>query len=173
MTVCGNFLKIFSNQKYRYSLETAVSAYNHIGYVGCHLLDFQFLFVCQSRLPVDCFQVVRPRFLFNLLYHQQRGHDLPFQPAYRLIHVDGNRCHDEREGSGHILNEYIPQDIVGKVHLHEDKACVLLADQVVDMPNRMELDNNLQYEYQKYMVARGYSELWINNHYVKEKEEFF
>ena len=44
---------------------------------------------------------------------------------------------------------------------------------VVDMPNRMELDNNLQYEYQKYMVARGYSELWINNHYVKEKEEFF
>lgn len=123
MTVCGNFLKIFSNQKYHYSLETAVSAYNHIGYVGCHLLDFQFLFVCQSRLPVDCFQVVRPRFLFNLLYHQQRGHDLPFQPAYRLIHVDGNRCHDEREGSGHILNEYIPQDIVGKVHLHEDKAC--------------------------------------------------
>ena len=50
---------------------------------------------------------------------------------------------------------------------------MLLADQVVDMPNRMELDNNLQYEYQKYMVARGYSELWINNHYVKEKEEFF
>ena len=53
------------------------------------------------------------------------------------------------------------------------RSCVLLADQVVDMPNRMELDNNLQYEYQKYMVARGYSELWINNHYVKEKEEFF
>ena len=50
---------------------------------------------------------------------------------------------------------------------------MLLADQVVDMPNRMELDNNLQYEYQKYMVARGYSELWINNHYVKEEEEFF
>ena len=50
---------------------------------------------------------------------------------------------------------------------------MLLADQVVDMPNRMELDNNLQYVYQKYMVARGYSELWINNHYVKEKEEFF
>ena len=47
------------------------------------------------------------------------------------------------------------------------RSCVLLADQVVDMPNRMELDNNLQYEYQKYMVARGYSELWINNHYVK------
>lgn len=53
------------------------------------------------------------------------------------------------------------------------RSCVLLADQVVDMLNRMELDNNLQYEYQKYMVARGYSELWINNHYVKEKEEFF
>lgn len=52
------------------------------------------------------------------------------------------------------------------------RSCVLLADQVVDMPNRMELDNNLQYEYQKYMVARGYSELWINNHYVKERKNF-
>ena len=34
------------------------------------------------------------------------------------------------------------------------RSCVLLADQVVDMPNRMELDNNLQYEYQKYISKK-------------------
>ena len=30
------------------------------------------------------------------------------------------------------------------------------------------LDNNTQYEFQKYMVAHGYSELWVNNKYADE-----
>ena len=47
------------------------------------------------------------------------------------------------------------------------RSCVLMADQVVDMPSGMRLDNK-QYEFQKYMVAHGYSELWLNNKYADE-----
>lgn len=47
------------------------------------------------------------------------------------------------------------------------RSCVLMADQVVDMPSGMRLDNNTQYEFQKYMVAHGYSELWLNNKYTE------
>ena len=35
------------------------------------------------------------------------------------------------------------------------------------MPSGMRLDNNTQYEFQKYMVAHGYSELWLNNKYTE------
>ena len=48
------------------------------------------------------------------------------------------------------------------------RSCVLMSDQVVDMPSGMRLDNNTQYEFQKYMVAHGYSELWVNNKYADE-----
>lgn len=45
------------------------------------------------------------------------------------------------------------------------KSCVLLPDQVEDMPDGMQLSCDEQYEYRKYMVAKGFSELWVNNRY--------
>lgn len=48
----------------------------------------------------------------------------------------------------------------------EMKYCTFLPDEVQDMPEGMELSADEQYEYKKYMVANGYSELWINNHYA-------
>ena len=51
----------------------------------------------------------------------------------------------------------------------KNKECTLLSDLVEDLPKGMELSPNEQYEYRKYMVAKGYSELWINNQYGKKK----
>ena len=51
----------------------------------------------------------------------------------------------------------------------KNKECTLLSDLVEDLPKGMELSPNEQFEYRKYMVAKGYSELWINNQYGKKK----
>ena len=51
----------------------------------------------------------------------------------------------------------------------KNKECTLLSDLVEDLPKGMQLSPNEQYEYRKYMVAKGYSELWINNQYGKKK----
>lgn len=52
----------------------------------------------------------------------------------------------------------------------KNKKCTLLSDLVEDIPKDMELSPNEQHEYKKYMVAQGYSELWLNNQYSVKKK---
>ena len=45
----------------------------------------------------------------------------------------------------------------------------LLADEVHKMPGEESLNGDIEWEYQRYMVANGYSELWLNNTYQNIK----
>lgn len=53
----------------------------------------------------------------------------------------------------------------------KNRKCTFLSDLVEDVPSGMELSPNEQFEYRKYMVAKGFSELWLNNRYNIKKRK--